>query len=570
MNTQDLYTIEDGKVLLKKTKWFNQRELAIIDNETQETVLAALHQNFKELLKEWADFLKLFEEETEITRLAGKLSRKKNYFSKAKAIGDYDSLFTSIEDIESKIETRVNEVVAQKKALCDKLAAIQNPENWKEVTAQLTEIRKEFGDLPQVPHPEDESYKKRLEELINDFFIEKSQHHKEFEQELMVNLAKKIELCERAEGIKESEDWRKTSDTYAQLLELWKNVGPVPRHKSEELWMRYNAAKDYFYERKQKFYDDLIEQLENNLREKEALVSQAEALKDSTDWKETTSKMNDLMEAWKKIGNVGKENSDDIWNRFNEARNNFFSNKKNHFAGKKIELENNLAKKIAIAQRAEELKDTTDFEAGTAEFHELMDAWKAIGYADRKLANEQWEIFIKARKYFFERKDAARDAERGDVLETINRRIGKNIGLLNKLEKELRIENEVLQDAEHRLNNIAPSVNAFESQERYERILEEAKVKVGEVQKRIDDIQSRIDADKKERGRLYYEQKKAEERNPELKKERLEKEAKQKENRKTKEADYQNNRSHKKRPIEHKETLLGAQLKGLNFDGLDD
>ena len=65
---------------MKKTKWFGQRELASVDDTTQETVLDALHQNFRELTKEWDDFMKLFQEETKITRLAGKLSRKKNYF----------------------------------------------------------------------------------------------------------------------------------------------------------------------------------------------------------------------------------------------------------------------------------------------------------------------------------------------------------------------------------------------------------------------------------------------------------------------------------------------------------
>lgn len=569
---QEFYTIEEGKVLLKKTKWFGKREVADVDETTQETVLETLKQNFDDLVKEWDEFIKAFKDESEVTRLAGKLSRKKNYFSKAKAIGDFDNLFGSIQEVEKRIETRVSEVIETKKGLCEKLAAIKEPESWKAATVELTAIRKEFGDLPQVPHPEDENLKKKLEEAINDFFIDKSKHHAEFELELMANLATKLELCERAEGIKESEDWRKTTETYAQLLELWKNVGPVPRHKSEELWMRYNAAKDYFYGRKQKFYDQLIEGLEANLREKEALIKQTEAIKDSTDWKKTTDKMNELMDAWKKIGSVGKQVSNDVWSRFNEARNTFFTNKKNHFASKKVELDNNLAKRVAIAQRASELKESTDFENAGNEFRELMDEWKTIGYANRKLANEQWEIFINAKKHFYERKDAAQDSIRGELMEEINNKIGKNIGFINKLKKELTQEEDVMLDAKESLENIVPSANSFETKERYEKILAEAKEKVWQVQEKIDGVQEKIDVDKKERGRLFYQQKRAEERNPELLKERLEREANRPKREPRKKFDKSNKgpRDFKSSGASSGETMLGAQLKGLNFDGLDD
>jgi len=578
------YTIEEGKVLLNKTKWFQQREIAQLDETTRETVLETLNLKFEDILKEWEEFKKLLAEEKEITRLAGKLSRKKSYFSKAKAIGDYDKIYEEIVEAEKKIEERVNEVIKIKTELCEKLATLiaSDPSadgglGWKDATAQMTAIRKEFGDLPQVPHPEDENLKKKLEELINDFFIKKSEHHKEFEKDLMVNLSKKLELCERAEGIKESEDWRKTTETYGQLFELWKAVGPVPRHKSEELWMRYNAAKDYFYARKQKFYDELIENLESNLRDKEAIITQAEAIKESTDWNKTSEKMNELMDAWKKTGGVGKDKSDEVWNRFNEARNHFFTNKKNHFAKRKVELDDNLAKRVAIAQRAEELKETKDFEQGTKEFSELMEEWKAIGYAPRKQANEQWEIFIKAKKQFFERKDAVRDAERVDIMADLNDKIGKSIGFINKLKKELDTEQDVLNDAKKRLENIAPSANAFETEERYSKIVKEAEENVAKVQEKIDGVQAKIDVDKKERGRLFYHQKRAEERNPELIKEREAKEAARKEEwekrrKENKARGGGNRRSSGSNSSNNKpsETLLGAQLKGLNFDGLED
>lgn len=514
MDVRQFYTIEDGKVFLNETKWFKKREVAHIDETTQDIVLETLLSKFSDLQKEWEEFKAQFETETESTKLAGKLSQKKSYFIEAKAIGDYEPIFTEIDVIEKRIEDRVLQVINRKTEICNELNKLvvsdhQKNDGWKQATEVLNGLKKEFTHLPQVPHPEDEGLRLKLEESINLFFNEKQKYFDEFEKELLVNLDRKLELCERAEGIKDSDDWRKTSETYAQLLELWKSVGPVPRHKNEELWIRFNAAKDHFYTNKQKFYDELIENLEENLKQKEELIKQAEALKESTDWNKTTQEMNELMEAWKKIGGVGKEKNDEIWDKFNGSRDYFFTNKKNHFAQQKIEQEDNLAKKIALAKRANELKDSTDYDHATQEFQELMDEWKKVGYAPRKLANEQWEIFITARKHFFAKKDASRDEQRGELLEIISNRIGKNIGFINKLHKELTIEQEVVDDFMEKLNHIAPSARAFETRERYEHTISEARKKVESVQKKIDEVQAKVDADKKERNRLSYHNKKS-------------------------------------------------------------
>lgn len=572
MDAQNLYTIEDGKVFLNKTAGSPKRELAAITDETKDAILETLIQKFEEIQKEWAEFKAQFDEEKEVTKLAGKLSRKKSFFSEAKAIGDYEPIFKEIKEVEQKIEARVTDVINQKQAFIVQIEnltkeAPKTHQAWQEATSQMSAFKKAFFSLPQVPHPDDAPAKEKIEAAVVHFLDVKEKFYDGFKIELAANLDRKMQLCERAEGIKDSDDWRKTSDTYAQLLELWKAVGPVPRHKSDELWMRFNNAKDHFYTRKQAFYGELIGNLEENLKAKEEIITQVEALKDSTEWKKTTEKMNGFMDAWKKIGGVGKEKNDEVWNRFNAARDVFFTNKKNFFASRKLELENNLLKKKAIAKRAEELKESNDFEQASEEYQELMKDWKATGYAGKKEGDEQWELFIAAKKHFFARKDEWRDGRREELLEEINDKIGRDIGFMNKIKKELAQEQDVVTEFTNKIKEASLSPSSFEKKERYEQTIEEAKQNIEKLQKKIDDVQAKVDVNKKERGRLYYWQKKKEEEemaaNPELAaqkaKEREEKAKARKESRTKKDFKPRDNKGPQK-------TMLGEALKGLNLN----
>lgn len=572
MDPQNLYTIEDGKIFLNKTQSSPKRELAAITDDTKDTILETLVQKFEEIKIEWNEFKTQFEAEKEVTKLAGKLSRKKSFFSEAKAIGDYEPIFKEIKEIEQKIEARVSDVINQKHAFIAQIEELTKEaptthQAWQETTSQMSAFKKAFFSLPQVPHPDDEPAKEKIEATVIHFLDIKEKFYEGFKIELAANLDRKMQLCERAEGIKNSDDWRKTSETYAQLLELWKAVGPVPRHKSDELWMRFNNAKDHFYNKKQAFYDELIGNLEDNLKAKEEIITQTEAIKDSTEWKKTTKKMNELMDAWKKSGSVGKEKNDEVWDRFNAARDVFFTNKKNFFAARKLELENNLLKKQAIVNRAEELKESADFEQTSEEFQELLKDWKAIGYAGKKEGDEQWELFIAAKKYFYDRKDEWRDGRRDELLEEINDKIGRDIGFMNKLKKELNQEQDVIAEFNKKMEDASLSPSSFDKKERYEQTIEEAKQNIDKLQKKIADIQAKVDVDKKERGRLFYWQKKKEEEelaaNPELAaqkaKEREEKTKARKAAKGNKNVKPRDNKAPQK-------TMLGEALKGLNLN----
>jgi len=154
-----------------------------------------------------------------------------------------------------------------------------------------------------------------------------------------------VALVERAEALKDSKDWTKTSNAYAEIRDEWKKTGRVPTDKADELWGRLNAAKEVFFNNKRQFTETKKVELEDNYAQKLALVKRAEALKNSTQWRETTDEINELMTEWKSIGPVPREHSKKLWEQFIEARKFFFARKDADREKRKQKAEKQIARK---------------------------------------------------------------------------------------------------------------------------------------------------------------------------------------------------------------------------------
>src|SRR6185437_1995690 len=189
----------------------------------------------------------------------------------------------------------------------------------------------------------------------------------------------KMELVEKAEGLAQSEDWKDTSEVFRQLMEQWKNTGRTIPEKNEELWNRFITAKNTFYDRKKEHFESIQQEQEANYLVKLSLVEKAEAMKDSTNWSGTAQAFSDIMEEWKNIGRVPAEKADELWNRLIASKEHFFNAKRQHFETFKLSLEDNLAQKMALLKRAEELKNSTRWHEATDEMNEMMVEWKKIG-----------------------------------------------------------------------------------------------------------------------------------------------------------------------------------------------
>lgn len=223
-------------------------------------------------------------------------------------------------------------------------------------------------------------------------------------------------LIARIEALRDSEDIPKVAKEMRVIHEEWKKAGAAPAEKAEELWQRYKSVRDELRARCDKFFDEQKKRRRENLEKKRALCEEVEALADSEDWNKTADAIKAIQEKWKTIGPAPRKDSDAVWQRFRQACDRFFERRKAHFDELKGEREENLAKKIALCEKAEALQDSMDWRTTADELKRLQAEWRTIGAVPRKKSDQVWKRFRKACDHFFERYKRRDEVELEDKL----------------------------------------------------------------------------------------------------------------------------------------------------------
>ena len=186
-------------------------------------------------------------------------------------------------------------------------------------------------------------------------------YYKALQEEQQTNYDAKVALCEKAEELMEKptvsfNDWQKRTKEINEIFKVWKTIGRAPRAQNDEIWNRFKVSLDGFFENKREFLGKLKEQQLNNLNLKIDLCVQAESMKDSEDWKNTTRDLIRLQQEWKKIGPVPRRQSEKVWKRFRTSCDYFFNRKSDHFKNMHVVEDENLQKKKDLIKVISEFK----------------------------------------------------------------------------------------------------------------------------------------------------------------------------------------------------------------------
>ena len=254
---------------------------------------------------------------------------------------------------------------------------------------QLQKFHAEWHELGPVSRENREIIWNRFKEassLIN----KKHQSHFDSIRELEDNNQQaKTELCEKIEAfdyktLATYKAWDEATQTVLNWQEEWRTMGFAPRKVNQQLFERYRSACDAFFMAKNEFYKASKGVLNQNLDKKKSLCEQAEALKDSTEWKETTDKLIQLQKEWKTVGPISKKLSDDLWKRFIAACDYFFEQKNKNSSSLKNVEGDNLLKKKELIQKIVDLNVTTNSTDALASLRALMAEWGTIGHVPFK------------------------------------------------------------------------------------------------------------------------------------------------------------------------------------------
>ena len=209
----------------------------------------------------------------------------------------------------------------QKTVICEIVEAIDcnelaTPSQWEEKAQEVIALQAKWKTIGYAPQKMNVQIYERFHKACDDFFHKRGEFFKSMKENMSANLEKKRALCEQAEALKDSTDWKATADALAKLQKEWKTIGPVNKRHSNEVWKRFITACDYFFEQRNKAQSSQRSHEQENLERKRAIIDQLGAIGEDTDSEEAAQQVRDLMKQWNGIGHVPIKEKDKIYKRY--------------------------------------------------------------------------------------------------------------------------------------------------------------------------------------------------------------------------------------------------------------
>jgi hypothetical protein len=332
------------------------------------------------------------------------LGKVRRVVAELKTAGEAQELRDRARVLETGILAQIAQRKTAKEAICEHAEALQGSNEWRAAGDKLRGLFEEWKLIGGAGKKLDDELWQRFINAREHFSKRRTEHFAERQQVWAVAKVKKEELIAEAEALGASTEWRSTADKIRSLQDQWKAAGSAGRDVDDALWNRFNAAKQAFFDTRTSVWDA-------NKAKKEALCHEAEALKESSDWRLTGEAMKAMQVAWKEAGSAGKAAEDKLWERFRAATNFFFERREAALSGRRQDERENLVKKQDLVAKAEALLYSTDGLSAGREVRELQAKWKAIGHASREQADELWTRFRAATERIAETASSERDRQ---------------------------------------------------------------------------------------------------------------------------------------------------------------
>ena len=329
----------------------------------------------------------------------------------------------------------------QKISLCEQAEALAENTDILDAFKTLQSLHEEWRGIGPVAKEMREEIWNRFKEASTVINKRHQQYFETIKATEQANEQSKIALCEEIEAIDLSSlqsfsAWDEITKKVLDMQERWKAVGFASRKVNAQLFERFRKSCDLFFSRKADYYKSVKDTMSVNLEKKRALCEQAEALKESTDWRAVSDKLTQLQKEWRTIGAVPRKYSDTVWKRFTEACDYFFERKKQEFASKRSEEQDNLSAKQAVIEKLNAIDETLDKNEGLVQVRALMAEWAAIGHVPFKEKDKLRKQYQTALDSHFKRWNMKETRNRLDAFSNTVEELASSDQAQNKLYRE--------------------------------------------------------------------------------------------------------------------------------------
>lgn len=304
---------------------------------------------------------------------------------------------------------------------------VESPDDANKSYTEFKKLQQQWNEVKLVPQARVNELWKNYQLYVEKFYDLLKLNNEFREYDFKKNLEIKTHLCEAAEKLADEADVVSAFHQLQKLHQEFRDTGPVAKELRDEIWTRFKAASTAVNRRHQQHFEALKEAEQHNLDQKTVICEIIEAidykeLASFASWENKTQEVIALQNKWKTIGFAPQKMNVKIFERFRKACDEFFRKKGEFFKTLKEGMNENLEKKRALCEKAEALKDSTDWKATADELTKLQKEWKTIGPVAKKYSDAVWKRFISACDYFFEQKNKATSSQRSVEQENLEKK----------------------------------------------------------------------------------------------------------------------------------------------------
>ena len=328
------------------------------------------------------------------------------------------SIKEKLNAIKAEEEQEKQNNLEKKLAIIERMRELaESPEDANKAYNEFKKLQAEWNEIKNIPATKVNELWKSYQ-LYSEKFYDLIKLNNEFrEYDFKKNQEIKIRLCEAAEKLAGEEDVISAFHQLQKLHQEFRETGPVAKEQREDIWNRFKAASTIVNRRHQQHFEGIKEREQRNLDEKIVICEIVESMEYDKmvtfqDWHDKTEEVLALQAKWKTIGFAPQKMNTKIFERFRAACDNFFKRKADHFKTLKGSMSENLEKKKQMCEKAEALKDSTDWKTTADILTKLQKEWKEVGPVAKKYSEPIWKRFVSACDYFFEQKSKAEAVHR--------------------------------------------------------------------------------------------------------------------------------------------------------------
>ncbi|MGV3629630.1 MAG: DUF349 domain-containing protein [Bacteroidota bacterium] len=386
-----------------------------------------------------------------------------------------------------------------KRELVDKVRHLLELESVKEIESRIKGLQNEFEEIGPVVNEEWEEIKHAYWDSVKAVYAKIHDFYEGKRHQLHENIEKKRALLEEVkafltgfEELPTIKAWEEKTHVLLEFQNKWKEIGYGTKKENEELWHEFREQCNLFFDKKKAFFDTLKEGNKKIADAKKALIARAHALKESTDWKETTNAFLKLQQEWKTLGHAGQKTEQHLWKDFRGACDSFFNAKQNYFAEADKQNEVNLQAKLGIIAQIEAYTAPGDKKKTLEDLREFSAAFNAVGKVPIKEKDKVYDAYKKAIDGHYSKLKLEGEEKENAFFQAKMDSMKANPNADKLIDRERREMYQQIQTLKHEINQYENNLGFFANSKGADALKKEVENKIAHAKRRIEEYQRKM------------------------------------------------------------------------------